>query len=117
MSIAIGLRILFGLSRFKRAAYRRQGLQWLNELETQSADIQMLSRALKATAVKVYEPSGVAGLSGDDWPSFLRRTCTKLDEKALRILSQVHHAEPDHPTSADWHHARLWMKQHEVPRA
>lgn len=117
VSIAIGLLIFFALRRFKRAAYRRQGLQWLNELETQSADIQMLSRALKATAVKVYDPSGVAGLSGDDWPSFLRRTCTKLDEKALSILSQVHHAEPEHPTSADWHHARLWMKQHEVPRA
>ena len=57
VSIAIGLLIFFALRRFKRAAYRRQGLQWLNELETQSADIQMLSRALKATAVKVYEPS------------------------------------------------------------
>jgi hypothetical protein len=77
----------------------------------------MLSRALKAIALKAYAPSTVAGLSGDDWPNFLRQTCSKLDNDALTILSQVHRADPESPTTVDWYHARLWMKQHEVARA
>ena len=117
LAIAMGTLLYVAFRRYQRAAYRRAGVQWLTELETESADVQMLSRALKATALKAYSPTAVAGLSGDDWPNFLQQTCSKLDDKALMILSQVHRADPETPTTLDWYHARLWMKEHEVDRA
>lgn len=116
-AIAVGTLLYFAFRRYQRAAYRRAGVQWLTELEADSADVQMLSRALKATALKAYSPNTVAGLSGDDWPNFLRQTCSKLDNDALTILSQVHRADPEPPTTVDWYHARVWMKQHEVASA
>lgn len=117
LSIVLGTLLYFALRRYQRDAYRRAGVQWLLELEAESADVQMLSRALKATALKAYAPNAVAGLSGDDWPNFLRQTCNKLDADALTILSQVHRADPELPTTVDWYHARLWMKTHEVASA
>lgn len=117
LTIILGTLVFLMIKRFQRAAYRRAGSQWLTELEVDSANVQMLSRALKATALKVYTPSLVAGLSGDDWPNFLRQTCSKLDGDALNILTQVHHVSPATPTTLDWYHARVWMKQHEVTGA
>ena len=117
LAMVLGTLLYFGLRRYQRAAYRRAAVQWLIELEADSADVQMLSRALKTTALKAYAPNTVAGLSGDDWPNFLRQTCSKLDADALTILSQVHRAEPELPKAIDWYHARLWMKHHEVASA
>ena len=102
LAITVGILLYFAFRRYQRAAYRRAGVQWLTELEADSADVQMLSRALKATALKAYSPNTVAGLSGDDWPNFLRQTCSKLDDDALTILSQVHRADPESPTTVDW---------------
>ena len=113
----LGATLYVAFRRYQRAAYRRAGIKWLTELEADSADVQTLSRALKATALKAYAPNTVAGLSGDDWPNFLRQTCSKLDNDALAILSQVHRADPESPTTVDWYHARLWMKLHEVASA
>ena len=117
LAIVIVTLLYFAIRRYQRAAYRRAGVKWLTELEADAADLQMLSRALKATALKAYSPNTVAGLSGDDWPNFLRQTCRKLDSDALTILSRVHRSDPESPTTIDWYNARLWMKQHEVASA
>ena len=66
----MGTLLYFAFRRYQRAAYRRAGVQWLTELEADSADVQMLSRALKATALKAYSPNS-RWIVWDDWPNFL----------------------------------------------
>jgi hypothetical protein len=115
--LATTVAVVWLIRRYKRSAYRREGLAWLRELEARNADVYALSTALKTTALKVYPPETVAGLSGTDWPQFLRRSCPKFSGTALSILTQTHAPKPSTPDSTDWQNAQLWMQHHEVPRA
>lgn len=116
-ALAATVTVVWFVRRYKRAAYRREGLAWLRDLEARDADVHALSEALKVTALKVYPPETVAGLSGTDWPQFLRSSCPKFDSTALTILTQTHAPNPSTPDSTDWQYARLWMQRHEVPHA
>ena len=117
--VAIGLGFLCFklLQRYQRNAYRREALQWLSELQDESADAQALNRALKATALQAYDATSVASLSGDGWIRFLRDSCPKLDNDALDILSRAHTYDPGAVSVLDWRDARLWVTHHEVPHA
>ena len=51
--LATTVAVVWLIRRYKRSAYRREGLAWLRELETRNADVYALSTALKTTALKV----------------------------------------------------------------
>jgi hypothetical protein len=124
---AVGLALLWG--RWRRSAYRRDGLRALAALrpglrgsDTRPEALLELAVLLKRVALTAFPRADVASLTGDAWLAFLQRTggtafgrkpasqlpaCT-YSGAAARSLSR---AESEAIADA----ARAWIRTHRPP--
>lgn len=79
---ALGWRLW---KRYKRNAYRREGLKRLEEMSTQSGTPRDLPFVLRRSALCLGERGDIAGLRGEAWIEW-------LNERAGKSLFQSHDA-------------------------
>lgn len=76
--VVIALLAAWVWRRHQRRAYRRAALAELQRIETSesSQSVMAITELLKRTALVAYPRSAVAGLSGNDWWTFLDAHCS-----------------------------------------
>lgn len=96
--------------------YRRIALRHLENMQDDPAQIAVL---LRRTALAAYPRNRVAGLSGDDWLTFLDRTSENsgfLSDTGKILISAPYRSSK--PSKDATNLARVWIKKHqsEVPQ-
>ncbi|MEP5569656.1 MAG: DUF4381 domain-containing protein [Halioglobus sp.] len=110
------------LARYKRNAYRRQGITALNEVRAQwqtSEDASLcLTEAnalLKAVALRAYPQRDIASLTGENWQSFLNTGSGSSAHFELIYLQAQYLALPESSGVADHLNAIAgWIATHKA---
>ncbi|MEP2029561.1 MAG: DUF4381 domain-containing protein [Paracoccaceae bacterium] len=105
----LGLR--WGVMRHKANAYRRAGLRALDECGN---DPTMIATLLRRTALGAFPRATVAGLTGEDWLSFLDKSLGQplfVGTEAGRVLTKAPYAGGS-PIEGLQTAARIWIKKH-----
>lgn len=108
---------------YKRNAYRREALTWLNDLPSfhnleQQAVYRQLPALLRKTALTAFKRSQICHLQGSDWDAWLDKQCEKT-AFTTRCAKQLHRLSfsPSPQLSPEQMHAlineiSLWIKFH-----
>ncbi len=109
----------------RRNAYRRQALQELTALQSDTnvsatQTIARLNALLKRVALHAYSKSPTAALNGSEWVEFLNTTCPALSQKHGTTNVEIFQAGPYQAEinenmfnrSSLFTDCRLWIQQH-----
>lgn len=110
-----GFGLRWWVLRRKANAYRRAGLQALDECGN---DPTMIATLLRRAALGAFPRATVAGLTGDVWLDFLDKSLGQplfAGTEAGRVLISAPYAGGD-PSDALANAARVWIKQHKTQR-
>jgi len=103
-----------GLRHWRRNAYRRVAMRAVDAAAARG-DVPAIPALVKRAALAAYPRQQVAGLSGQDWAGWLRRTAprarfTAEEAQALAEFPYVHPAEAAPLALAG---ARKWLAWHD----
>ncbi len=119
--LAVGIIALRNYLQSNR--YRKQALQQLALLDLQNPSVylQQLNRLLKQTALAGEPNRDIAGLSGQQWLSYLDSTgdSTDFSQGAANALAHGPYAPEtaNLDTSELQHIAEQWIKKHDLRRS
>jgi hypothetical protein len=107
MVVLAGLMLILIIREVRRrGAYRRAGLKLLDQADT----VHDVSVSIKRVALAVFSRREVASLYGEEWVSFLNRTCPGCD------FGQLSRSELGGQAGMDlFKQARRWVKHHRRP--
>lgn len=111
--LAVGLLVLAILlhAHWRENSYRRDALAALPEA---AATPERLAHLVRQTALAAYPRSEVAGLYGQDWLSFLDRTCdgAQFSSGAGAFLIKAPYVKNAHVTPDAVEAVRHWIARH-----
>jgi hypothetical protein len=93
-------------SAWKRNAYRKAGLMLLSEAKT----VHDVSVVMKRVALAAFPREQVASLYGDDWATFLHKTCPEGDFSSLITVGAGAQSSRELVDLAG-----IWIRDHQVP--
>ena len=93
-------------SVWKRNVYRKAGLMLLSEAKT----VHDVSVVMKRVALAAFPREQVASLYGDDWATFLHKTCPEGDFSSLITVGAGAQSSRELVDLAG-----IWIRDHQVP--
>ena len=119
---AVALWQLF--ARYRRNAYRRQGIAALSEIRAQwqgnddaTTCLTQANALLKAVALRAFPQRDTASLTGEGWLSFLNTGSGFDAQFQLASLQAQYQALPDSVSVSDHLDAiARWIKAHKAPQ-
>ena len=122
--IAVGCALVAWrlMLRYRRNAYRRQGIATLNEIRNRwqndgdtSACLTRTNALLKAVALRAYPQRDVASVTGESWQAFLNDSGMADGKFLLPPLQAQYQAIPvSTDIESHLHTSARWINKHKV---
>lgn len=119
--LVIGVLVAWhGLKAWRRNRYRREALAMLNSIAAESTPnpavvAQRVATLLKRTALVAFPRTEIAGLYGDEWAAFLRRSARNdplVERAAIELAGAAYRPDADGRRLIE--PARRWIEVHDA---